>query len=100
METIVVTADQSVSSKSTLRFANKLARTRNAKLVILHIYHVLKPLIWSENSYQVYKQSLLAQTRKEMTTIINKTIRSMKLSDNSFQLVMADHVDVTQGILE
>ncbi len=100
METIVVTTDQFVSSRSTIRFANKLARARKAKLVVLHIYHVLKPVIWSENSYKVYKQSLLAQTRKEMSAKIGKIIRSMKLSDNSFQLVMADHVEVAEGILE
>ncbi|MBC8988461.1 universal stress protein [Pedobacter sp. N36a] len=99
METIIVTTDQSVNSKSAIRFAINMARTRKAELVILHVYHVLRPFIWSENAYQVYKQSFVNQTRKEITVFVNKIIKSMNLLGLSFELIMIDDDDVTEGVL-
>ncbi|WP_449436901.1 universal stress protein [Pedobacter steynii] len=100
MGTIIVTTDQSANSKSAIRFAINLARARKAELIVLHVYHVLRPTIWSENAYQVYKQSFINQTEKEITMFLKKIIRSMDLSDLSFELIMVDHVDVTEGILK
>lgn len=101
MEKIIVTTDLSVNSKSAIRFAINLAITRKAELVVLHVYHVLRPTIWSENAYQVYKQSFLNQTKKEMKVFIDKVIKSMNLSDElDFRLVLTEHIDVTEGILK
>ncbi|WP_222537007.1 universal stress protein [Pedobacter polysacchareus] len=100
METIIVTTDQSANSKSAIRFAINMARTRKAKLVVLHVYHVLRPSIWSENAYQVYKHSFVNQIRKEITVFIKKIVRSLNLSDMSFELITIDHTDVTEGILK
>ncbi|WP_316818240.1 universal stress protein [Pedobacter nyackensis] len=100
METIIVTTDLSVNSKAAIRFAINLARARKAQLIVLHIYHVLRPTIWSENAYQVYKQSIINQTEKDITVFVKKIINSMNLSDVNFRLIMKDHVDATEGILE
>lgn len=100
MGTIIVTTDLSTNSKSAIRFAINLARARKAQLIVLHVYHIFRPTIWSENAYQVYKQSFLNQTEKEITVLLKKIINSMNLSDVSFQLIMTDHVDVTEGILK
>lgn len=100
MGTIVVTTDQSVNSKSAIRFAINLARARKAELIVLHVFHVLRPVIWSENAYQIYKQSILNQTRKELMVFMKKITRAMNLPDVSFQLMMTDHANVTEGILE
>ena len=100
MEKIIVTTDQSANSKSAIRFAINLARTRKAELIVLHVYHILRPTIWSENAYEVYKESILNQTRKQMTIFIDKILKSMKLSDQRLQLIMTEHIDVTEGILK
>ncbi|WGQ09840.1 universal stress protein [Pedobacter gandavensis] len=100
MGTIVVTTDQSANSSAAIRFAIYLAKERKASLVILHVYHVLKPLIWSDNAYQVYKLSLLQQIRHETTLFIKKIIKSMNLTEVDFQLVLIAHKDVTEGILQ
>lgn len=99
-ETITVTTDQSVNSKSAIRFAINLAKTKKAELIVLHVYHVSRPTIWSENAYQVYKQSFINQTEKGITVFLKKLIKSMNLSGVNFRLIMKDHVDVTEGILE
>ncbi|ALL07036.1 hypothetical protein AQ505_17020 [Pedobacter sp. PACM 27299] len=100
MDKIIVTTDQSVNSKSAIRFAINMARTRKAELVILHVYHVLRPFIWSENAYQVYKQSFVNQTKKEITVFVDKILKSMNLSGLNFELVMIDDDDVTEGVLK
>ncbi|MGY0036460.1 universal stress protein [Pedobacter sp. NJ-S-72] len=87
MGTIIVTTDQSVNSKSAIRFAINLAGVRNADLIVLHAYHIVKPFSWSGNAYLVYKETFLNQTRLEITAFMKNIIKSMNLIGVNFRLV-------------
>jgi hypothetical protein len=71
------------------------------KISISYVFYiVLRPSIWSENAYQVYKHSFVNQIRKEITVFIKRIVRSLNLSDTGFELITIDHTDVTEGVLK
>lgn len=57
MEKILVTTDLSANSASAIRFAYKISQLRGATLVIVHVYHVLRPSNWREHRYESYCSS-------------------------------------------
>jgi nucleotide-binding universal stress UspA family protein len=64
MEKILVTTDQSSNSKAAIRFAIQLAKQRKAELIILHIYHNIKPFSWSERIFEEYEDTFKKKSQK------------------------------------
>ncbi|RZK63990.1 MAG: universal stress protein [Pedobacter sp.] len=56
MEKILIATDLSSNSASAIRFALALARSRNVKLIIVHVYHIRKPNNWRMHRYETYLQ--------------------------------------------
>lgn len=52
MEKILVATDLSVNSISAILFAYHLSQTRDAKLIIVHVYHVSKPKSWRVQRFE------------------------------------------------
>lgn len=100
MEKILVTTDQSNNSKAAIRYAIKLAAARNAQLIILHVYHLLKPFNWTDIQFEQYVHTFKKKTTAELNSFIKSIYHDMDESDTDYTLALHDHVDVIDGITE
>lgn len=100
MEKILVTTDQSDNSKSALRFAIKLAKERKAELIILHIYHLLKPFNWTDHAFEQYGDNFRKKTITELTSFITGIYHDIHETEINHQLVLVSNVDVVDGIMQ
>lgn len=100
MEKILVTTDQSTNSKAAIRFAIKLAKKRKAELVILHIYHLLKPFKWSDHAFEEYADTFKKKTADELSSFIAGIYRDIDEHEINYQLALVSNVDVVDGILD
>jgi len=99
MEKILVTTDLSVKSKAAIRFAIKLSKQRNAELIILHVYHLIKPFKWSEQAFAEYTDAFKEKTAKELTAFIAGIYRDIHEPEINHQLVLVSNIDVVDGII-
>lgn len=99
MEKILVTTDQSVNSKAAIRFAIKLSKQRNAELIILHVYHLLKPFKWSEQAFEEYTDTFRKKTAEELTAFIAGIYYDIDEPEINHQLVLVSNIDVVDGIV-
>ena len=53
---LLVTTDFSANSKGAIRFAQTLAKqSKNVEVVFYHAIHIMKPTLWSDKFFKVYK---------------------------------------------
>jgi len=100
MEKILVTTDQSDNSKPALRFAIKLAKQRKAELIILHVYHLLKPFNWTDFAFEQYGDTFRKKTISELTSFIEDIYHGIHESEIHHQLVLVSNIDVVEGIMQ
>ena len=100
MASILVTTDQSINSKSAIRFAIKLAKSRKAELIILHVYHLLKPLKWSKRAFKEYGDKFRKKMIDELASFIAEIYHDIDEHEIKHQLVLVSNTDVVEGILE
>lgn len=68
MEKILVATDLSANSASGIHFAYKLSQLKGATLVIVHVYHLMKPKSWRSHRFENYHKA-----RKEFISVkLNK----------------------------
>jgi nucleotide-binding universal stress UspA family protein len=100
MEKILVTTDQSGNSKAAIRFAIKLAKQRKAELIIIHVYHLLKPFNWTEHAFEKHGDSFRENTISELTSFIATIYHEIHEPIINHQLVMVSNTDVVDGVME
>jgi nucleotide-binding universal stress UspA family protein len=100
MEKILVTTDQSDNSKSAIRFAIKLAKQRKAELIILYVYHLLKPFKWTDDAFAQHTETFKEKTVTELSSFIAQIYDSIDEPEIHHQLVLVSNVDVVDGIME
>lgn len=98
MEKILVTTDQSVNSKPAIRFAIQLAKQRQAELIILHVYHLLKPLKWTAAAFERYTAEFQEKTTEELKAFIAEIYKAIEEPKINYQLALVPNVDVVDGI--
>lgn len=100
MEKILVTTDQSANSKAAIRFAIKLAKQRKAELIILHVYHLLKPFKWTEHAFAAYTDSFRKKTVEELSSFIAEICHAINEPNVNYQLALVSNIDVVDGIVD
>lgn len=100
MEKILVTTDQSINSKAAIRFAIKLAKMRKAELIVLHVYHLLKPFKWTAAAFERYATEFREKTTEELKAFIAEIYKAMEEPEINYQLALVSNVDVVHGISE
>ncbi|AMR29984.1 hypothetical protein A0256_00405 [Mucilaginibacter sp. PAMC 26640] len=100
MEKILVTTDQSVNSKAAIRFAIKLAKQRKAELIIVYVYHLLKPFNWTDRAFEKHGDSFREKTMAELTSFIADIYHEIHETEIHHQLVLISNMDVVDGIME
>jgi nucleotide-binding universal stress UspA family protein len=99
MEKILVTTDQSDNSKAAIRFAIKLAKQRKAELVILNVYHLLKPFKWTDDAFARYTATFLEKNTAELSSFIAGVYRSINEPEIRHELVQVSNSDVVDGVI-
>lgn len=99
MEKILVTTDQSANSKAAIRFAIKLAKQRKAELIILYVYHNVKPFSWSEKVFEEYEGAFIEKIRAELTEFIADIYHDIHEPKAQHQLVLVSNLDAADGIM-
>ncbi|MFD1256622.1 universal stress protein [Mucilaginibacter terrae] len=99
MEKILVTTDQSENSKAGIRFAIKLAKQRKAELMILHVYHLLKPLKWTEETFARHTITFLEKNTVELSAFIAGIYKSINETQITYELIQVSNIDVIDGVI-
>jgi len=99
MEKILVTTDLSAKSKSAIQFAITLAKSRKAELIILHVYHLVRPFKWTDDEYSVYWVRFKNRTMRKLTAF---TVELFGATGPGVpcQMVLHSNIDVVEGIME
>lgn len=75
MEKILVATDLSAHSASAIHYAYKLSQLKGASLVVVHVYHLLKPKNWRsqrfENYHKIRKDFILTKLNKFLDKILS-----------------------------
>ncbi|AMR30136.1 hypothetical protein A0256_01235 [Mucilaginibacter sp. PAMC 26640] len=100
MEKILVTTDQSANSKAAIRFAIKLAKQRKAELIIIHVYHLLKPFNWTEHAFKKYGDSFREKTEAELTSFIAEIYHEIHEPEIQHLVVLVSNTDVVDGVMD
>lgn len=95
-----MTTDQSVNSKAAIRFGIQLAKQRKAELIILHVYHLLKPFKWTADAFEHYTAEFRQKTTGELKAFIAEIYKAMEEPEINYQLALVSNVDVVDGIRE
>ncbi|MBD1392991.1 universal stress protein [Mucilaginibacter glaciei] len=100
MEKILVTTDQSGNSKAAIRFAIKLSQQRKAELIIVYVYHLLKPFNWTDNAFEKHGDIFREKTMTELTSFIADIYHEMHEPELRHQLVLISNMDMVDGVME
>jgi nucleotide-binding universal stress UspA family protein len=100
MEKILVTTDNSANSRSAISVAIKLARQRKSELIILHVYHLLRPFAWSDHAFSEYTDTFRKKTEEELGSFIEGIYEEIEESEINYQLELVSNIDVVHGVLD
>lgn len=99
MERILVATDQSANSKSAIRFAVQLAAQRKADLIILQVYHLLKPAEWSDHIFAIHTDNFKKKLTEELSSFIAGIYRGINALNINCQFALVSDIDVVDGII-
>jgi nucleotide-binding universal stress UspA family protein len=88
MKKILVTTDQSTNSKSAIRFAIKLVKLMNAELMVIHVYHILKPFKLTGHAFAGHSDSFRKKTIEELASFVTTIYHDVKEQEIAYQLVL------------
>lgn len=100
MEKILVTTDLSANSKAALRFAFQLAKLRKAELIVIHVYHLVKPFKWTENTFAEHTESFRKKTIEELSSFVAGIYHDLDDGEINHQFALVSNTDVVDGIIE
>jgi nucleotide-binding universal stress UspA family protein len=91
MEKILVTTDLSANSKAGIRYAIHLAKLRNAELIILNVYHVLRASAWSDKKYAHYAEQIIENLTNDLASFVKDIYHSSGIQEVSYQCVLQNN---------
>ena len=80
--------------------AIKLSKQRRAELIILQVYHLLKPFKWTTAAFERYAEQFREKTVEELKTFIADIYKAMEEAETGYQLALVSNLDVVDGIRE
>ena len=80
MKKILVTTDFSVNSKAGLRFAIQLASQQKYELTFLHVYYIMKPSTWNDETFVHYEKKQVEKLERNLNRLVDSVYKSMKIS--------------------
>jgi len=100
MEKILVTTDLSNNSKAAIRFAIQLAKLRKAELIILHVYHLMKPFKWTDELFARHTATFLKINSAELKSFISNIYKSIDETYIRYEVAQVSNSNVVEGIIK
>nr|WP_294943402.1 universal stress protein [uncultured Mucilaginibacter sp.] len=99
MEKILVTTDLSVNSKPGIRFAMQLAEQRDAELIVLHVFYVLKATSWSAETYNHYVKKTKENLEEELAAFLRSIQRATNVPKIKCQVALKHNTNVVTEVM-
>ena len=101
MERIIATTDFSENSRPGIRFAIQLAQSRNAELILVHVYEVLRATFWTDQVYEQFIERGREAIMRDFPDFVRTTYHSIGLTPPADLKTVAHHnLDPVDGIIE
>ncbi|WP_214225542.1 universal stress protein [Pedobacter sp. B4-66] len=99
MEKILVATDLSANSVSAVRFAYKLSQLTGTKLVIVHIYHLLRPTSWRNHRFENHRNIRKQFIAQKLTKFLDRIFKDYDDEFTNFELDLKMSPNVITSIL-
>ncbi len=101
MEKIIVATDLSANSRAGIRFAIKTAEARNAELVFVYVYKVLRASFWTDEEYQAHIDRRGEVYQGELYQFIKGIYRTMRIDPPvALNVAVSHNLDAVEGIVD
>jgi len=100
MKKILVTTDFSANSKAGIRYAIQLALQGSFKLRFMHVYHLMRPTLWSESQWTGYLEAESNALKVKLHNFVSKVYQSMGIENYSIDYALERSISASEGILD
>lgn len=100
MEKILVATDLSINSTSAIYFAYRLSQLKGATLVIVHVYHFLKPKSWRSHRFENYHEARKKVILARLNKFLERIIGSIDASAVDFEIDLQMNSNIVNTILK
>ncbi|WP_270089281.1 universal stress protein [Sphingobacterium sp. SYP-B4668] len=99
MEKILVATDLSAGSTSAIHFAYKLSQLKGATLIIVHVYHLLKPKSWRPHRFENYRQVRREFILTKLNKFLNRIFSNIEAPAVNFEIDLQMNPNIVTTIL-
>lgn len=100
MEKILVTTDLSVNSAAAILFAYKLSQLKGATLVILHVYHILRPKSWRSRRFENYNKAREEFLLTKLNKFLHQIFSAVEAPEVNFEIDLQRNSNTVNTVLK
>lgn len=100
MEKILVATDLSANSSSAILFAYKLSQLKGASLVIVHVYHLLKPKNWRSHRFENYHDARKEFILTKLNKFLDRIFSTIEAPIIDFEIDLQMNPNIVTSILK
>jgi nucleotide-binding universal stress UspA family protein len=97
---ILVPTDFSAASRSGLRFAIQWSRQQEAKLLFVHVIHILRPTIWSDQQFNAFATTERVHYKNKLDRFISETYKKMDKMDGNYSNLILEGISPDTAIAD
>lgn len=99
MEKILIATDLSAGSTSAIQFAYKLSQLKGATLIIVHVYHLLKPRSWRSHRFENYRQARREFVSTKLSKFLGRIFSKIEAPAVNFEIDLQMNPNIVTTIL-
>ncbi|MFC1225885.1 universal stress protein [Pedobacter sp. BG31] len=100
MKKILVTTDLSDNSKSAVRMALRLAKTKDCALSVVQVNHIPKPFNWTQGAYTTFLKKSMDKLTGELSNFVSAICHSINLEPFRFKSVVLNSMEVVDAVCD
>lgn len=97
---ILATTDFSTNSKAGIRFAIQLASQQASEITFFHSYHIMKPTIWDEKTFNSYEKSEAVKIKSKLEKFVADIYKSMDCSPAKVHYIISSSFITDSNIMK
>lgn len=100
MKKVLVPTDFSANSKSGIRFAIHWAAQQQLELIFLHVYHILRPIEWTDLYFDEYAERTKNLCRSRIENFIHRIYKSVNETPGRLSYVILEGISPDVSIMD
>lgn len=96
----MVTTDLSDNSKSAVRMALRLAKTKDCALSVVQVNHIPKPFNWTQGAYKTFLKKSMDKLTGELSNFVSAICHSIDLEPFRFKSVVLNSMEVVDAVCD